>query len=67
MKLKYLLFLFLYCSTNLLVFSQFDDSKTLTLSEKITKNNDLFMTEPDKAFLIINVLMEIAVKEGHKD
>lgn len=67
MKLKYFLFLFVYFNTNIAAFSQSDIALKLTLDEQIVKNNDLFMTEPDKAFLMINVLMEKAIKEHNKE
>jgi len=67
MKLKYILFLFLFFNATLAVFSQPDRSQKLALDQQIAANNDLFMTDPNKAFLMMDVLMEKAVKEKNKE
>ncbi|WP_170227619.1 LuxR C-terminal-related transcriptional regulator [Flavobacterium noncentrifugens] len=67
MKLKYLLFLFLCFYPNLPAIGQADNSQKLTLDAQIAANNDLFMTKPDQAFLMIDVLMKKAVLAGNKD
>src|SRR6218665_2570043 len=67
MKLKYIVFLFIYFNANLTVFGQLATSHKPTLDAQIAKNNDLFMTDPNKAFQMMDVLMEKAVKEHNKE
>lgn len=67
MKFKYLLFLFLFYNLNFNAFAQFRESENLTLDEKITRNNDLLMTEPDLAFFRIDALIAQALEEGNKE
>lgn len=67
MKFKYLLFLFLFYNLNFNAFGQFQESENLTLEEKITKNNELLMTEPDMAFNRLDELIVQALKEENKE
>ena len=67
MKLKYLLFLFLCLNVNLSAVGQSNNTQQLTLDAQIAANNDLFMTNPNKAFVNIDVLMERAIKQGNKE
>ena len=67
MKLKYLLFLFLCLNVNLSAVGQPNNTQQLTLDAQIAANNDLFMTNPNKAFVNIDVLMERAIKQGNKE
>lgn len=67
MKLKYIFFFLLYFTLNFVVSAQPQNAEKTALEAQIAKNNDLFMTKPNEAFVIMNELMEKAVNGGHKD
>lgn len=67
MKLKYLLLFFFFYCFNFNSFAQFQDSKNLSLDEKIVRNHDLLMTEPDRAFDELDELEQQAITEANKD